>query len=76
MMIFRGDHIVPSFEEIWPSRGPTKRVKRGIEYYLDVCDDDVDVNDDKQGPHQRGASSTILLYTDIFTDDDDNPPSK
>ena len=35
--MLRGDHIVPSFEEIWPSRGPTKRVKRGIEYYLDVC---------------------------------------
>ena len=49
---------MPSFEEIWPSRGPTKRVKRGIEYYIDVCgDDDDDVyhdendNDDKQGSH-------------------------
>ena len=48
MMIFRGDHIVPSFEEIWPSRGPTKRVKRGIEYYLDVRgDNDDDVDDDE-----------------------------
>ena len=27
---------MPSFEEIWPSRGPIKRVKRGVEYYLDV----------------------------------------
>ena len=32
----RGDHIVPSFEEIWPSKAPAQRVKRGIEYYLDV----------------------------------------
>jgi hypothetical protein len=32
----RGDHIVPSFEEIWPSKAPTQRVKRGVEYYLDV----------------------------------------
>ena len=36
MVMVRGDHIVPSFEEIWPSRAPVKRVKRGIEYYLDV----------------------------------------
>ena len=36
MKMLRGDHIVPSFEEIWPSRAATKRVKRGIEYYIDV----------------------------------------
>ena len=34
--MLRGDHIVPSFEEIWPSRAATKRLKRGIEYYIDV----------------------------------------
>merc|ERR1712181_163971 len=39
MVVERGDHIVPSFEEIWPSRGPTKRVKRGVEYYLDAMED-------------------------------------
>ena len=36
----RGDHIVPYFEEIWPSKPKTQRVKRGIEYYLDVRETD------------------------------------
>ena len=36
----RGDHIVPYFEEIWPSKPKTQRVKRGIEYYLDVREAD------------------------------------
>jgi len=39
LIVERGDHIVPSFEEIWPSRRPVKRVKRGIEYYLDAMED-------------------------------------
>nr|ACO12123.1 PDZ and LIM domain protein 3 [Lepeophtheirus salmonis] len=34
----RGDHIVPNFEEIWPSKkGPkAERRKRGLEYYYDA----------------------------------------
>ena len=64
---------MPSFEEIWPSRGPTKRVKRGIEYYLDVRDDDInddvgvddndddDGNDDKQGPHLESQEGHRVL---------------
>ena len=37
MSFFRGDHIVPNFEEIWPSKkGKKDRPKRGIEYYQDA----------------------------------------
>lgn len=34
----RGDHIVPNFEEIWPSKkgGKVDRPKRGLEYYYDA----------------------------------------
>jgi hypothetical protein len=33
----RGDHIVPNFEEIWPSKkGEKARPKRGLEYYYDA----------------------------------------
>ena len=33
----RGDHIVPNFEEIWPSKKGTKaKPKRGLEYYWDA----------------------------------------
>merc|ERR1712018_1043012 len=33
----RGDHIVPNFEEIWPSKKTAKeRPKRGLEYYYDA----------------------------------------
>jgi hypothetical protein len=33
----RGDHIVPNFEEIWPSKkGKAERPKRGLEYYYDA----------------------------------------
>jgi len=33
----RGDHIVPNFEEIWPSKKGSKAVpKRGLEYYYDA----------------------------------------
>jgi hypothetical protein len=37
-LIFRGDHIVPNFEEIWPSKkGPkAERPKKGLEYYYDA----------------------------------------
>jgi len=35
--IERGDHIVPNFEEIWPSKkGKKDRPKRGLEYYYDA----------------------------------------
>jgi len=37
LSIERGDHIVPNFEEIWPSKkGKTERPKRGLEYYYDA----------------------------------------
>ena len=61
---------MPSFEEIWPSRGPMKRIKRGIEYYVDVSgdnDDDVDDNygvdddDDKQGTYKAGQEGRRIL---------------
>lgn len=34
----RGDHIVPNFEEIWPSKKGAKggRPKKGLEYYYDA----------------------------------------
>jgi len=36
----RGDHIVPNFEEIWPSKkgGKKSRPTRGMEYYLDAME--------------------------------------
>jgi len=37
----RGDHIVPNFEEIWPSKtkdGKVARPTRGMEYYLDAME--------------------------------------
>jgi len=36
----RGDHIVPNFEEIWPSKkgGKKGRPMRGMEYYLDAME--------------------------------------
>jgi len=36
----RGDHIVPNFEEIWPSKkgGKKARPTRGMEYYLDAME--------------------------------------
>jgi len=35
--IERGDHIVPSFEEIWPSKGgKAAKPKKGLEYYYDA----------------------------------------
>jgi len=36
----RGDHIVPNFEEIWPSKkgGKSGRQLRGLEYYLDAME--------------------------------------
>lgn len=36
----RGDHIVPNFEEIWPSKnkGKSDRPKRGLEYYYDAME--------------------------------------
>lgn len=35
--IERGDHIVPNFEEIWPSKkGKNSAPKRGLEYYYDA----------------------------------------
>ena len=40
--IFRGDHIVPNFEEIWPSnKNKDDKYKRrliGMEYYLDAME--------------------------------------
>lgn len=39
---FRGDHIVPNFEEIWPSnKDKSAKYKRrliGMEYYLDAME--------------------------------------
>jgi len=44
----RGDHIVPNFEEIWPSKkgkdGKAKRPTRGIEYYLDAMENGPDLS--------------------------------
>jgi len=36
----RGDHIVPNFEEIWPSKkgGKNSKPMRGMEYYLDAME--------------------------------------
>jgi membrane-associated protease RseP (regulator of RpoE activity) len=44
----RGDHIVPNFEEIWPSKktkdGKVKRPTHGIEYYLDAMENGPDLS--------------------------------
>ena len=48
----RGDHIVPNFEEIWPSKNPkTAKPKRGLEYYYDAM-----VN----GPELSGMQIHVL----------------
>ena len=46
----RGDHIVPNFEEIWPSnKGKAAKPKRGLEYYYDAM---------QNGPQLSGKSIT------------------
>merc|ERR1712214_178487 len=51
----RGDHIVPNFEEIWPSKKGTKaKPKRGLEYYWDAM---------QNGPELSG----FLPIPDNFT---------
>ena len=53
--ICRGDHIVPNFEEIWPSKkgGKKGRPMRGMEYYLDAMEN---------GPQLSGKSNKKLFY--------------
>merc|ERR1712193_595535 len=42
MIVERGDHIVPNFEEIWPSHkdksGKYKRNAIGMDYYMDAME--------------------------------------
>ena len=51
----RGDHIVPNFEEIWPSKkgkdGKAKRPTRGIEYYLDAMENGPDLSGKLKSNH-------------------------
>ena len=52
ILFCRGDHIVPNFEEIWPSKNPkTAKPKRGLEYYYDAM-----VN----GPELSGMQIHVL----------------
>ena len=56
---FRGDHIVPNFEEIWPSKKGGKNAKpmRGMEYYLDAMEN---------GPQLSGIFMQILKLVVLF----------
>lgn len=55
---FRGDHIVPNFEEIWPSKkgGKKGRPMRGMEYYLDAMEN---------GPQLSGTMQ-YLFFSEIL----------
>ena len=49
----RGDHIVPSFEEIWPSKGgKAAKPKKGLEYYYDAM---------TNGPQLTGMRNILFL---------------
>ena len=56
---FRGDHIVPNFEEIWPSKKGGKNAKpmRGMEYYLDAMEN---------GPQLSGIFMKMLILVKRF----------
>ncbi|CAB4067958.1 MAGI3 [Lepeophtheirus salmonis] len=56
----RGDHIVPNFEEIWPSKkGPkAERRKRGLEYYYDAM---------TNGPQLSGFLPLAPNFTTVDT---------
>ena len=56
---FRGDHIVPNFEEIWPSKKGGKNAKpmRGMEYYLDAMEN---------GPQLSGIFMQIFKLVVLF----------
>ena len=70
IVFFRGDHIVPNFEEIWPSKkgkdGKTKRPTRGIEYYLDAMENGPDLSGEHCGSSllKYNANKLILTYDD------------
>ena len=59
-LYFRGDHIVPNFEEIWPSKkgGKSGRQLRGLEYYLDAMEN---------GPQLSGRFAFIHKFIYIRT---------
>ena len=56
---FRGDHIVPNFEEIWPSKkgGKNSKPMRGMEYYLDAMEN---------GPQLSGIFMKMLILVKRF----------
>ncbi len=54
IFFYSGDHIVPNFEEIWPSKkGKAERPKRGLEYYYDAM---------MNGPQLSGKKSPKTIY--------------
>ena len=59
LSFFRGDHIVPNFEEIWPSKKGTKaKPKRGLEYYYDAM---------TNGPQLSGDSRKFIKYLENYS---------
>jgi hypothetical protein len=61
---FRGDHIVPNFEEIWPSKKGAKaeRPKKGLEYYYDAM-----LNGPSLSGKLRYSHGNISTKARIFT---------
>ena len=60
---FRGDHIVPNFEEIWPSKkgGKSGRPMRGLEYYLDAME-----NGPQLSGTERFSKFQIEIYNNVY----------
>ena len=60
---FRGDHIVPNFEEIWPSKkGKNSAPKRGLEYYYDAMTNGPELSGDFTNSQNFSCLSVCEKY--------------
>ena len=67
---FRGDHIVPNFEEIWPSKKGTKaKPKRGLEYYWDAMQNGPELSGKFEFSRQKSKNSKLKdFWPKLFLD--------
>ena len=70
LLNFRGDHIVPNFEEIWPSKKGTKaKPKRGLEYYWDAMQNGPELSGKFEFSRQKSVHSKLKdFWTKMFLD--------
>ena len=65
LLNFRGDHIVPNFEEIWPSKKGTKaKPKRGLEYYWDAMQNGPELSGKFEFSRQKSKKFKIERFLD------------